>query len=133
MQFTNKEKQFLLYLITNCEIYQLNEKEALEHIKNKFSKPISRRTYYNYKSKVYEEHDKNVPFFGLFRFHESKERSKDLTSLSLISHRERIIRDGLINENISIRDEFSRLDDPELSLKKYVKKQDLLSKKVKKY
>ncbi|HET9807213.1 MAG TPA: hypothetical protein VFP49_09915 [Nitrososphaeraceae archaeon] len=65
LQFSDKEKQILSYLITNCEIYQLNEKEALEHIKNKFLKPISRRTYYNYKSQVYEEHDKNAPFFGL--------------------------------------------------------------------
>src|SRR5688572_6158655 len=118
LQLSNKEKQSLLYLITNCEIYQLNEKEALEYIKNKFSKPISRRTYYNYKSQMYKDHDKNAPFFGLFRFHESKQRSKDITSLSLMSHKERIIRDGLINGNISSRDEFSRLDDHNLSLEK---------------
>ncbi len=69
-------KQKLLYLITNCEIYQLNEKEALEYIKNMFSKPISRRTYYNYKNQVYEEHDKNSPYSGLLRFNESKQRFK---------------------------------------------------------
>jgi hypothetical protein len=118
LQISPEQKQFLLYLITNCEIYQLNEKEALEYIKNKFLKPISRRSYYNYKSKMYKEHDKIAPFFELFRFHESKQRSKDMASLSLISHRECIIRDGLINRNFTSRNEFSRLDDPELSLKK---------------
>ena len=132
LQFSDKEKQSLLYLITNCEIYQLNEKEALEYIKNKFSKPISRRTYYNYKSQVYEEHDKNSPYSGLFRFQESKQRSKDITSLSLISHRERIIQDRLLNGNITSRNEFSRLDDPEISLKKMREKAIFLIK-VKKY
>ena len=77
LQVSDKEKQFLLYLITNCEIYQLNEQEALEYIKNKF-KSISRRAYYNYKNQIYKDHDKNAPFFGLFRFHESKQRSKDI-------------------------------------------------------
>lgn len=101
LNLSYKEKQSLLYLITNCKIYQLNEKEALRYIKNKFLRPISRRLYYNYKNQMYKDHDKNAPFFGLFRFHESKQRSKDMTSLSLISHRERIIQDGLINANIS--------------------------------
>ena len=123
LQFSDKEKQSLLYIITNCEIYQLTETEALRYIKNKFSKPISRRTYYNYKNQIYKDHDKNSPYFGLFRFHESKQRSKDLTSISLISHRERIIQDGLINENISSsRDEFSGLDDHKLSLEKMYEK-----------
>ncbi len=122
LQSSDKQKQFLLYLITNCEIYQLNEKEALEYIKNKFPNPISRRTYYNYKNQVYEEHDKNAPFFGLFRLHESKQRSKDMASLSLISHREHIIRDGLINGNINSHEEFSKLDDHKLFLKKMYEK-----------
>jgi hypothetical protein len=117
LKLSEKEKQTLSYLITNCEIYQLNEQEALEYIKNKFSKPISRRTYYNYKNKVYEDHDKNSPYSGLYRFQESKQRSKDLTSLSMISHRERIIRDGLLNGNITSRNEFSRLDNTQISQK----------------
>ena len=131
LQVSDKEKQFLLYLITNCEIYQLNEQEALEYIKNKF-KSISRRAYYNYKNQIYKDHDKNAPFFGLFRFHESKQRSKDMASLSLISHRERIIRDGLINGNIINHNEFSRLNDPELSLKKMREKAIFLIKESEK-
>lgn len=59
---------------------------------------------------MYKDHDKNAPFFGLFRFHSPKQRSKDMASLSLMSHRERIIRDGLTNANISY-EEFSKLDD----------------------
>lgn len=117
LKLSDKEKQFLLYLITNCEIYQLTENEALKYIKGKFSKPISRRAYYNYKSQMYKDHDKDAPFFGLFRFHESKQRSKDMASISLLSHRERIIRDGLIKGNIT-SEEFSRLDDHKLSLEK---------------
>jgi hypothetical protein len=121
LQLSDKEKLSLSYLITNCEIYQLNESEALKYIKDKFSKIISRRTYYNYKNQMYKEHNKNAPYFGLLRFHESKQRSKDITSLSLISYRERIIRDGLINENIN-RDEFSKLDDHKLYLDKMYEK-----------
>ena len=41
LKLSDKEKQFLLYLITNCEIYQLTESEALKYIKNKFPKSIS--------------------------------------------------------------------------------------------
>jgi len=128
LQLSDKEKQILLYIITNCEIYQLNEKEALEYIKNKFLKPISRKTYYNYKSQIYKDHDKNAPFFGLLRFLESKQRSKDMASLSLISHREFLIRDGLLNRNIT-HNEFSRLDDHKLSLEKMYDKAGFLINK----
>ena len=50
--------------------------------------------------------------------------SKDLkmTSISIMSYRERIIRDELINGNSSSRYEFSKLDDHELSLKKMYEK-----------
>ena len=128
LKLSNKEKQILSYLITNCEIYQLNENESLKYIKEKFRQSISRRTYYNYKSQMYKDHDKSAPLFGLFRFHESKHRSKGMASLSLISHRERMIRDGLLNKNISSHDEFSRLDDPELSLGKIREKARYLIK-----
>jgi hypothetical protein len=121
LKLSDKEKISLSYLITNCEIYQLHESEALKYIKDKFLKSISRRTYYNYKNQMYKDHDKNAPFFGLFRFHESKQRSKDMASLSLMSHRERIIRDGLTNANINYG-EFAKLDDHKLSVKKMYEK-----------
>ena len=44
-----------------------------------------------------------------------------MASLSFLSHRERIIQDGLMNGNINSLDEFSRLDDHELSLKMFEK------------
>jgi cytochrome b involved in lipid metabolism len=132
LKLSDKEKRTLSYLITNCEIYQLNEKEALEYIKNKFSKPISRRAYYNYKNQMYKDHHQNSPFSGLYRFHESRQRTKDIISFSLISHRERIIRNGLIKGNITSRNEFSRLDDPELSLKKMREKEVFLIKESEK-
>jgi|GEM_PF-713312 len=127
LKLSGKEKYILLYLITNCEIYQLNENEALQYIKNKFSKSISRRAYYNYKNRMYKDHGKNAPFFGLFRLHSPKQRSKDMASLSLISHRGCIIRDGLTNANISY-EEFSKLADHKLSVKKMYEKAGLIIK-----
>ena len=132
LKLSGKEKQILLYLITNCEIYQLTESEAFKYIKDKFSKSISRRLYYKYKSQMYNDHEKNAPFFGLFRFHESRQRSTNITSISLMSYREHIIRDGLINRNFTSRNEFSRLDDPELSLKKMSEKAGSLIKESEK-
>ena len=128
LKLSNKAKQILSYLITNCEIYQLNENESLKYIKEKFRQSISRRTYYNYKNQMYKDHDKNAPFFGLFRFHSPKQRSKDITSISLMSHRERIIQDGLTNANISYED-FSKLDDHKLSVKKMYEKAGSIIKK----
>ena len=67
IKLSDKEKQILLYLITNCEIYQLNENEALKYIKENFSIQISRRSYYNYKNQVYKNHEKNSPYVRLFK------------------------------------------------------------------
>ncbi len=49
-----KEKP-ILYLIKSCENYDLNERESIDSI-NKIlgDKSISRRTYYNYKKKLYD-------------------------------------------------------------------------------
>jgi hypothetical protein len=37
-KLSNKEKIILKYIVTNCEIFHLNEREALEYIKNNFPK-----------------------------------------------------------------------------------------------
>jgi hypothetical protein len=60
--FKEKEKP-ILYLIKSCENYGLNEKESIESI-NKIlgDKKISRRTYYNYKKKLYDSQT-----FGLLK------------------------------------------------------------------
>jgi hypothetical protein len=42
-------------LIKGCENYELSEKESLETVNKILGKPISRRTYYNYKKKLYDK------------------------------------------------------------------------------
>jgi hypothetical protein len=52
--FKEKEKP-ILYLIKSCENYDLNERESIESINKVLEgKSISRRTYYNYKKKLYD-------------------------------------------------------------------------------
>jgi hypothetical protein len=106
-KLSDKEKQILLYIITNCEIYHLNEEEALKYIKNNFSRTISRRTYYNYKNKVYENHEKKSPYSGLLKMLNFK-GSKELINLSLMFEKHNMVQDG-IKANIRLED-FDRLD-----------------------
>lgn len=66
-----KRKQLILQLIKNCEYYHLDEKRSMECINNiLLNKPISRRTYYNYKSElysdeIYEKLDKRSHYYKL--------------------------------------------------------------------
>ena len=48
-----KEQQFLLQLIKSCEYYHLSEKQSIECINKIPNRNVSRRTYYNYKHKLY--------------------------------------------------------------------------------
>ena len=51
-----KEKQqLLLHLIKGCENFGLKEKESIDAINNILKRNISRRTYYNYKKKLYDK------------------------------------------------------------------------------
>ncbi|MGD9673686.1 MAG: hypothetical protein AB7U98_09435 [Candidatus Nitrosocosmicus sp.] len=60
--FKEKEKP-ILYLIKSCENYDLNERESIESINKVLEgKSISRRTYYNYKKKLYDSQT-----FGLLK------------------------------------------------------------------
>jgi len=60
--FKEKEKP-ILYLIKSCENYCLNERESIEAINRVLGdKGISRRTYYNYKKKLYDSQT-----FGLLK------------------------------------------------------------------
>lgn len=56
----DKEKLILNYIVTICGIYCLNEKEAENYIQSHSHKHISRRTYYNYKKKIYENFVKSL-------------------------------------------------------------------------
>ncbi len=60
--FKEKEKP-ILYLIKSCENYGLNERESIDSINRVLgTKSISRRTYYNYKKKLYDSQT-----FGLLK------------------------------------------------------------------
>lgn len=60
--FKEKEKS-ILYLIKSCENYGLNGRESIDSINKVLGdKSISRRTYYNYKKKLY-----NSQTFGLLK------------------------------------------------------------------
>jgi hypothetical protein len=60
--FKEKEKP-ILYLIKSCENYDLDERESIEAINRVLGdKSISRRTYYNYKKKLYDSET-----FGLLK------------------------------------------------------------------
>lgn len=60
--FKEKEKP-ILYLIKSCENYGLNERESIDAINKVLgNKSISRRTYYNYKKKLYDSQT-----FGLLK------------------------------------------------------------------
>ncbi len=51
-----EQKQILLlHLIKSCINYDLSEKESIETINKILDKDISRRTYYNYKKKLYDK------------------------------------------------------------------------------
>jgi hypothetical protein len=55
-KLTLKEKeQLIIHLIKSCENYSLSEKESIETINKILGKDISRRTYYNYKKKLYDK------------------------------------------------------------------------------
>ena len=51
-QFTNKEKEILPTLVSDCINYGFTENESLKYIKARFGKEISSRTYYKYKKNI---------------------------------------------------------------------------------
>jgi hypothetical protein len=113
-----QDKLILTFLITNSEIYRLNEKEALKYIQFYIPKPISRRTYYNYKKMIYNncmlfynnnaECDNNdLQFFKSLQKSNSI-NCKQLSPFSLLDAKEDIIQEG-VNINIYL-DYFDRLN-----------------------
>lgn len=51
----NSNSNLILHLIRSCENYDLTEKESIETINKILDKDILRRTYYNYKKKLYDK------------------------------------------------------------------------------
>jgi hypothetical protein len=87
------EKDHLKIIIMDAEINHLNEQESLEYIKKRFSKSISRKTYYDYKHKVYE----NIRY-------NPKNKSKwilDLPRFALIEQRLKIEKDNYYGDIIN--------------------------------
>ena len=113
-KFNDKEKQILKYLVTNCEIYSLNEAESLQYIKDHFVRPISRRTYYAYKKELYKEHGDHFPDFKLFNSLSSaytkSKSNKVWNSISMIAEKKRIVKEGIVEHNIKPY-VFAMLDD----------------------
>jgi hypothetical protein len=54
-RLSDSKKTFLNQLVITCEICRLTEKESLFHIKKRFGRKISRRTFYQIKSMLYRE------------------------------------------------------------------------------
>ncbi len=50
---SEKEQQLLLQLLKSCEYYHLSENQSMDCLNNILNRNISRRTYYNYKRKLY--------------------------------------------------------------------------------
>lgn len=57
-RITKKDKTGLQQLVQDCELLGLNEAEALEYIKQRFGKDISRSNYYSIKSNLKKNEEK---------------------------------------------------------------------------
>jgi len=56
VKLSGKQKeQLILHLIKSCENFNLNEKESIGSLNKVLDKNISRRTYYNYKKRLYDK------------------------------------------------------------------------------
>lgn len=53
--YIDRKSNLILHLVKSCENYDLSEKESLQTINKILDKGISRRTYYNYKKKLYDK------------------------------------------------------------------------------
>ena len=93
LKLSDTEKDHLKIIIMDAEINHLNVKESLEYIKKRFGKSISRQTYYNYKSKIYE----NIKY-------NPKNKSKwilDLPRFALIDERLKMEKDKYYHKIIN--------------------------------
>jgi hypothetical protein len=113
--YDDKEKSILDYIVTLCGIYCLNEKEAENYIWLHSPIPISRRTYYNYKKKIYENCSKSFNDTNNDKSDDAKKicpeividisfiKSKTLISYLLNIERRKLIQQGL-QSNIDLEE-----------------------------
>jgi hypothetical protein len=99
-KISDLEKLIITFLVCNCEIYKLNEKEALQYIDFHFLQPVSKRTYYNYKRIIYRiclsscgfyNKDKDFEFLKLSSYFVNKEQLRML----LFDIKESLIMNGM--------------------------------------
>jgi hypothetical protein len=53
-RFSPIEKRMLKLIIIDCDLHHMTERESRIYINKRFGRIISRRTYFNYKTKAYE-------------------------------------------------------------------------------
>jgi hypothetical protein len=105
-KISDREKIIITFLVCNCEIYKLNEKEALQYIHFNLLQPVSRRTYYHYKKEIYdiclsvyesdsnkEEEDENFQFFKLLKANDFIQ--KEQLRMLLFDLKKILIKEGL--------------------------------------
>jgi hypothetical protein len=61
-RFSLVEKGMLKLMIVDWDAHHMTERESRFYINKRFGKPISRRTYYNYKNKVYSGENRRIRF-----------------------------------------------------------------------
>jgi hypothetical protein len=126
-----QEKLIITFLVCNCEIYKLDEQDALHYIHFNLLQPISRRTYYNYKRMVYricyslydgykDDGDrKDLQFFKLPK--KSDFINCDQLRLLLLDVKEALYREGMrINICLSDFDELIFTQDHFVNSQNYI-------------
>ncbi len=53
-RFSDSEQRMLKLMIVDCDLHHMTEQESINYIRKKFGRLICRRTYYNYKNKIYQ-------------------------------------------------------------------------------
>lgn len=62
LRLSDSEKRMLKLMLVDCDLHHMTEQESIVYINKRFGRQISRRTYYNYKDKVYQGKNHAVRF-----------------------------------------------------------------------
>lgn len=100
-KLSSKETLILQYIVTNCEIFHLNEREALEYIRNNLPKAISKRTHYYYKNLIYKIQEEQSVYFKLFKI-QGYNNHRDLISLLFLIENKKMKKEVLKEKNIRL-------------------------------
>jgi len=64
VKLTEADKQYVKFLILDCETFHLNKKESLAYISKKINRKISRTSYYKCKKEMSECDYFAIPFLN---------------------------------------------------------------------